>query len=665
MAETSETNIIKLRGLPWNVTVKEIKEFLKDVEFVNGDDGIHLVTSPRDGRPNGEAFVECASEKDFNLAFEYNKNVMGHRYIESMERVDALEFQEEMLKLKSHPTAISEESDTEVVKDTKETNGTNESTQSMEVTESSPGSCPEISGLTISGEATDEDRESKTAEDGAVSAVGTEENPGSVSDKPDGKKEEEKKGTPEKAPEAKKKEDGSAKAQPEKPKCSAKTAKRKEERKRAKLRQRQLAAKYGIPYNSPLFSLFAARPDEFETIMRKQCVVQAETFVKLRGLPYSVSPNEIETFFEGLELKQDRGSIHIVMDNRGRATGEAFVQFVNPDDTEKALKKNREKIGHRYIEIFRSSASEFRRSTFNSARPGPYDRNDRGGLRMGFGGSGGIGMMRNRGNFKGGDRNDGPGGWKNRPFDGFGGGNFNGGGGGGGGPNGGSGFGNFGGYEGGGGGGSGPNFGGNGGNFGNFGAGGGGGGYGGGNGGGSGGNFGGAGGNFGGNSNFGNFGNRGDDFMARNGPGSGGGFGAGGGFNNGGGGGGGGGAGGGGGNFGAMGNRNGGSMGGGNGTWAGGDEGEEGGEEYCVHLRGMPYYCDEQDIYKFFAPLKPINCQVIYNSRGLHSGEADALFATQAEAMAAMSKHKEKMGFRYIELFYNASNNARKRERRF
>lgn len=46
-------------------------------------------------------------------------------------------------------------------------------------------------------------------------------------------------------------------------------------------------------------AVFAARPDEFETIMRKQCVVQAETFVKLRGLPYSVSPNEIEVFFQG------------------------------------------------------------------------------------------------------------------------------------------------------------------------------------------------------------------------------------------------------------------------------------------------------------------------------------------------------------------------------
>lgn len=182
------------------------------------------------------------------------RNVPKNSYA-GMERVDALEFQEEMRKLKSHPTAISEESDAEVVKGTvengtNETNGTNESTQAMEITESSPGSCPEISGLTISGEATDEDREPKTAEEGAVSAVGTEENPGSVSDKPKGKKDDDE-GTPEKTPEGKKEEEES---KPEKPKCSAKTAKRKEERKRAKLRQRQLAAKYGIPYNSPQFS---------------------------------------------------------------------------------------------------------------------------------------------------------------------------------------------------------------------------------------------------------------------------------------------------------------------------------------------------------------------------------------------------------------------------
>lgn len=76
-------NVIKLRGLPWNVTNQEILKFLTDIEVKGGEDGIHLITSPKDGRPNGEAFIECATEKDFDAAFDHNKKVMGHRYIES------------------------------------------------------------------------------------------------------------------------------------------------------------------------------------------------------------------------------------------------------------------------------------------------------------------------------------------------------------------------------------------------------------------------------------------------------------------------------------------------------------------------------------------------------------------------------------------------------
>lgn len=52
-----------------------------------------------------------------------------------------------------------------------------------------------------------------------------------------------------------------------------------------------------------------------------------------------------------------------------------------------------------------------------------------------------------------------------------------------------------------------------------------------------------------------------------------------------------------------------------------------------------------------------MNCQVIYNNRGLHSGEADAVFSNQADAMQAMAKNKEKMGTRYIELFYKSAGN--------
>lgn len=50
----------------------------------------------------------------------------------------------------------------------------------------------------------------------------------------------------------------------------------------------------------------------------------------------------------GLQLKKDQ-DVHIVTDTRGRATGEAFVRFGNLDDTEKVLKRNREKIGSRWV----------------------------------------------------------------------------------------------------------------------------------------------------------------------------------------------------------------------------------------------------------------------------------------------------------------------------
>lgn len=86
---SDERNIIKLRGLPWNSTSKDILDFLKECQVMEGEKSVHLAISHRDGRPNGEAFVELATPDDVEKAFEYNKNVLGHRYIESESESEA------------------------------------------------------------------------------------------------------------------------------------------------------------------------------------------------------------------------------------------------------------------------------------------------------------------------------------------------------------------------------------------------------------------------------------------------------------------------------------------------------------------------------------------------------------------------------------------------
>jgi len=130
-----------------------------------------------------------------------------------------------------------------------------------------------------------------------------------------------------------------------------------------------------------------AKQSEMEWVVNRMSSQQNEGqapsdgVVRLRGLPFGCSKQDIAAFFGGLQISPY--GITITMDQDGRASGDAYVEFATQDDADKAMGKHKEKIGHRYIEIFKSSKADIKyvvgsrqdaRPQLMSLRPGPYDR---------------------------------------------------------------------------------------------------------------------------------------------------------------------------------------------------------------------------------------------------------------------------------------------------
>lgn len=71
--------------------------------------------------------------------------------------------------------------------------------------------------------------------------------------------------------------------------------------------------------------------------------------IKIRGLPYRVKTEQIEKFFGDLKFVRD--SILIGELEGGRRTGLGCLLFESEDEAEKALDKDREFIGNRWIQL--------------------------------------------------------------------------------------------------------------------------------------------------------------------------------------------------------------------------------------------------------------------------------------------------------------------------
>ncbi|KAK9273097.1 hypothetical protein L1049_017904 [Liquidambar formosana] len=82
--------------------------------------------------------------------------------------------------------------------------------------------------------------------------------------------------------------------------------------------------------------------------------------VRLRGLPFDCSEADISEFFHGLDIV-DVLFVH----KNSRFTGEAYCVLGYPLQVDFALQRNRQNMGRRYVEVFRSKRQEYYRAIAN------------------------------------------------------------------------------------------------------------------------------------------------------------------------------------------------------------------------------------------------------------------------------------------------------------
>ncbi|XP_044051895.1 G-rich sequence factor 1 [Siniperca chuatsi] len=75
---------------------------------------------------------------------------------------------------------------------------------------------------------------------------------------------------------------------------------------------------------------------------------------------------------------------------------------------------------------------------------------------------------------------------------------------------------------------------------------------------------------------------------------------------------------------------------------------------HYIHMRGLPFQVSGEDIVKFFSPLVVSKILIECGPDGRPSGEADIYFNCHQDAAAAMSRDRQHIGERYIELFLNS-----------
>lgn len=95
--------------------------------------------------------------------------------------------------------------------------------------------------------------------------------------------------------------------------------------------------------------------DDYPPLPAYHCESESETevyIVKVRGLPWSCSAEDLLQFFSECRIRDGEKGIHFIETRSGRPSGLAFIEMEHEEDIRKALEKHRQYLGPRYVEVY-------------------------------------------------------------------------------------------------------------------------------------------------------------------------------------------------------------------------------------------------------------------------------------------------------------------------
>ncbi|XP_028282141.1 RNA binding motif protein 12Bb [Parambassis ranga] len=115
------------------------------------------------------------------------------------------------------------------------------------------------------------------------------------------------------------------------------------------------SARYAGRSQDPEVGRRAVRRSGYSPLSHHQRDANTDVFLFLRGLPYTVTEKEVYDFFGGLPIDE----IILLKKKTGANNGSGYVKFATSEAAVEGLKKDREYLGSRYIELLKSNITEW------------------------------------------------------------------------------------------------------------------------------------------------------------------------------------------------------------------------------------------------------------------------------------------------------------------